>query len=159
MGRETGLHYNTFRYYDPDTGHFTQPDPIGLAGGYNLYQYAPNALMWVDPSGWACTTIKAKSRRKAISLAKDHAKVPRVSKGGENIGINDLNPTSRGKNWSQMKSAGVENLGRKNPKGKNYWFEHPDPHPDAGSPGVPKHHESGHIHSVNSKGEEIIFTW
>ncbi|MEY0256569.1 RHS repeat-associated core domain-containing protein, partial [Morganella morganii] len=28
--RETGLHYNTFRYYAPDTGRFTQQDPIGL---------------------------------------------------------------------------------------------------------------------------------
>ncbi|WP_257381727.1 RHS repeat-associated core domain-containing protein [Snodgrassella alvi] len=26
--RETSLHYNTFRYYDPDIGRFTQPDPI-----------------------------------------------------------------------------------------------------------------------------------
>ncbi|WP_218965849.1 RHS repeat-associated core domain-containing protein [Snodgrassella alvi] len=33
----TGLHYNTFRYYDPDIGRFTQPDPIGLLGGFNLY--------------------------------------------------------------------------------------------------------------------------
>ncbi|NUF09152.1 RHS repeat-associated core domain-containing protein [Snodgrassella sp. ESL0324] len=56
MDRETGLHYNTFRYYDPDTGRFIQPDPIGLAGGYNLYQYAPNALIWVDPYGLSCIT-------------------------------------------------------------------------------------------------------
>ncbi|HGU9769642.1 TPA: RHS repeat-associated core domain-containing protein [Morganella morganii] len=27
LDRETGLHYNTFRYYDPDTGRFTQHDP------------------------------------------------------------------------------------------------------------------------------------
>ncbi|ORF13240.1 hypothetical protein BGI00_04100 [Snodgrassella alvi] len=53
LDRETGLHYNTFRYYDPDMGRFTQPDPIGLRGGYNLYQYAPNALMWIDPWGLA----------------------------------------------------------------------------------------------------------
>ena len=51
LDRETGLHYNTFRYYDPDTGRFTQPDPIGLAGGFNLYRYAPNPLMWIDPWG------------------------------------------------------------------------------------------------------------
>ena len=24
------------------------------AGGYNLYQYAPNAFMWIDPWGWSC---------------------------------------------------------------------------------------------------------
>ena len=51
LDRETGLHYNTFRYYDPEIGRFTQPDPIGLLGGFNLYQYAPNALMWIDPWG------------------------------------------------------------------------------------------------------------
>ena len=54
LDRETGLHYNTFRYYDPDTGRFTQPDPIGLVGGLNLYQYAPNSLIWIDPLGLKC---------------------------------------------------------------------------------------------------------
>ena len=38
LDRETGLHYNTFRCYDPDIGLFTQLDPIGLLGGLNLYQ-------------------------------------------------------------------------------------------------------------------------
>lgn len=51
LDRETGLHYNTFRYYDPAMGRFTQPDPIGLAGGINLYQYGPNPLTWADPLG------------------------------------------------------------------------------------------------------------
>ncbi|MCU6276061.1 HNH endonuclease, partial [Morganella morganii] len=41
------------RYYAPDTGRFTQQDPIGLMGGLNLYQYAPNPVGWVDPWGWA----------------------------------------------------------------------------------------------------------
>jgi RHS repeat-associated protein len=41
---ETGLHYNTLRYYDPDIGRFATQDPIGLLGGLNLYQYAPNPL-------------------------------------------------------------------------------------------------------------------
>ncbi|MEI7079095.1 RHS repeat-associated core domain-containing protein, partial [Pectobacterium versatile] len=48
---ETGLHYNLFRYYDPTVGRFTTQDPIGLAGGINLYQYAPNPIGWVDPLG------------------------------------------------------------------------------------------------------------
>ncbi len=33
LDRETGLHYNLFRYYDPDSARFTRQDPIGLAGG------------------------------------------------------------------------------------------------------------------------------
>lgn len=51
LDRETGLHYNTFRYYAPDMGRFITPDPIGLNGGLNLYQYAPNPLSWIDPLG------------------------------------------------------------------------------------------------------------
>ncbi|MFC0178529.1 RHS repeat-associated core domain-containing protein [Thorsellia kenyensis] len=58
--QETGLHYNTFRYYDPETGRFTQQDPIGLAGGINLYQYAPNPLSWIDPLGWSCSFYSGK---------------------------------------------------------------------------------------------------
>ena len=58
LDRETGLHYNLFRYYDPDCGRFTQQDPIGLAGGINLYQYAPNALGWVDPWGLKCKSTE-----------------------------------------------------------------------------------------------------
>ena len=48
---ETGLHYNTFRYYDPEVGRFITQDPIGLLGGDNLYQYAPSPIGWVDPYG------------------------------------------------------------------------------------------------------------
>lgn len=48
---ETGLHYNRHRYYQPETGRFITPDPIGLAGGLNNYQYAPNPTGWVDPLG------------------------------------------------------------------------------------------------------------
>ncbi|WP_315973426.1 RHS repeat-associated core domain-containing protein [Vibrio rhizosphaerae] len=48
---ETGLHYNRHRYYSPETGRFTTADPIGLAGGLNNYQYAPNPTGWIDPLG------------------------------------------------------------------------------------------------------------
>ncbi|WP_244097240.1 RHS repeat domain-containing protein [Burkholderia ambifaria] len=33
LNRETGLHYNTVRFYDPDIGRFISPDPIGQLGG------------------------------------------------------------------------------------------------------------------------------
>ncbi|HCP3518219.1 TPA: hypothetical protein ODM28_005100 [Escherichia coli] len=48
---ETGLHYNLFRYYAPECGRFISQDPIGLAGGINLYAYAPNPLSYIDPLG------------------------------------------------------------------------------------------------------------
>jgi len=40
--QETGLHYNYFRYYNPQTGRYMTPDPIGLEGGINLFAYVQN---------------------------------------------------------------------------------------------------------------------
>ncbi|HCG0913789.1 TPA: RHS repeat domain-containing protein, partial [Pseudomonas aeruginosa] len=37
---ESGLHYNYFRDYDPETGRYVESDPIGLAGGLNTLGYA-----------------------------------------------------------------------------------------------------------------------
>jgi RHS repeat-associated protein len=49
---ETGLHYNYFRYYNPRTGRYITPDPIGLEGGTNLFLYVDaNPLRWIDPWG------------------------------------------------------------------------------------------------------------
>ena len=49
--RETGLHYNLMRYYEPETGRFVSQAPIGLLGGENLYRFAPNVQGWVDVLG------------------------------------------------------------------------------------------------------------
>jgi RHS repeat-associated protein len=49
---ETGLHYNYFRYYDPETGRYIMSDPIGLAGGLNTYSYALlNPIKIIDWTG------------------------------------------------------------------------------------------------------------
>jgi len=50
---ETGLHYNRFRYYDPSLGCYLQSDPLGIAGGSNLYAYLANPLTGVDILGLA----------------------------------------------------------------------------------------------------------
>lgn len=47
-----GLYYHRARMYAPAIGRFAQPDPIGLAGGNNLYAYVENdPLNATDPSG------------------------------------------------------------------------------------------------------------
>lgn len=46
-----GLHYNRFRYYDPMLSRFLQSDPIGIAGGLNVYAYPANPLTRVDVRG------------------------------------------------------------------------------------------------------------
>ena len=48
---ETGLHYNFFRYYEPDAGRFVNQDPIGLMGGSNFYQFSTNTQNMIDPLG------------------------------------------------------------------------------------------------------------
>jgi RHS repeat-associated protein len=50
---ETGLYYNRFRYYDPETGRYISQDPIGPTGGLNLYGYTQDPLYWIDPLGLA----------------------------------------------------------------------------------------------------------
>ncbi|MFJ3926265.1 RHS repeat-associated core domain-containing protein [Streptomyces sp. NPDC090022] len=50
---ETGLHYNLHRYYDPHTGRYISPDPLGLAPSTNPYAYVPNPFVLSDPLGLA----------------------------------------------------------------------------------------------------------
>ena len=50
--QETGLHYNTFRTYDPTTGRYLEADPIGQRGGINVFLYAENnPVRYTDPLG------------------------------------------------------------------------------------------------------------
>ncbi len=54
--KETGLHQNYFRDYDPESGTYRQSDPIGLLGGMNTYSYGNNPVNTIDPYGLTETT-------------------------------------------------------------------------------------------------------
>jgi len=59
---ESGLHYNRYRYYEPESGRYISADPIGLAGGINLYAYVPNPLKYIDPLGLNKETCSGTTR-------------------------------------------------------------------------------------------------
>jgi len=49
--RETGLHYNFHRYYDPETGRYLTHDPLGLGPAPDSLAYVPNPTRQIDPLG------------------------------------------------------------------------------------------------------------
>ncbi|MER7174528.1 putative T7SS-secreted protein [Streptomyces mesophilus] len=50
---ETGLHYNYFRHYDPETARYALPDPLGLTPGPNPSTYIRNPHSGTDSLGLA----------------------------------------------------------------------------------------------------------
>ncbi|EIB3139546.1 RHS repeat protein, partial [Salmonella enterica] len=49
--KESGLYYNRHRYYDPAQGRYITQDPVGLKGGWSLYNYPLNPVEYIDPLG------------------------------------------------------------------------------------------------------------
>lgn len=88
---ESGLHYNRYRYYDPLSGDFISLDPIGLVGGVNPFQYAPNPLMWIDPCGLARCRLSP----------EDKKKLGAPPLGMENPHYHHIVRENAPKNWSQ----------------------------------------------------------
>jgi len=81
---ETGLFYNYFRDYDPQTGRYVQSDPIGLAGGLNTYAYVDNdPLTDSDPYGLARNSWKyyrrvncpEKERKECMEICEKQGRV------------------------------------------------------------------------------------
>ena len=70
LDEESGLHYNRHRYYSPRQQRFINQDPVGLVGGINHYQYAPNPVNWVDPFGFLCE--EGQRKLKEILAAEEH---------------------------------------------------------------------------------------
>jgi RHS repeat-associated protein len=61
MQDASGLLYKRNRYYSPETGQFTQVDPIGLAGGLNTYGFAGGEPISFDDPYGLCPKIGSSS--------------------------------------------------------------------------------------------------
>jgi RHS repeat-associated protein len=134
LDRETGLHYNTFRYYDPDIGRFTQPDPIGLLGGLNLYQYAPNGLTWIDPWGWSCgstTRVRHYTNRKGSNAIKQEGVIKARDNGRvyvEPANKKPLNQIKAEDKYGIKKDRGRDYIETDVPTEKLEWIKNPAYH-------------------------------
>jgi RHS repeat-associated protein len=63
-----GLYYNRARMYSPALGRFLQPDPLGYAGGNNLYAYVDDdPLNLLDPYGWVADNPRQGAAASAVT--------------------------------------------------------------------------------------------
>ncbi|WP_438020292.1 RHS repeat-associated core domain-containing protein [Sorangium sp. So ce315] len=102
---ETGLSYNRYRYYDPETGRYLSPDPVGLLGGLDPFGYAdgcPTSV--VDPDGLMYSVIRDRNGRPVTD--------------GENLGagggVTDMDPALRNRGFrdSCAETTALNNLTR-----------------------------------------------
>lgn len=90
---ETGLFYNLNRYYDPGSGQYLSPDPIGLEGGLRTHGYVHDPVQWVDPWGVAGCP------KKAIVVGEGMGRVNKAVKDLRSQGINAKKYQTWSKNW------------------------------------------------------------
>jgi RHS repeat-associated protein len=109
--KETNLHYNYFRDYDPAIGRYIQSDPIGLAAGPNTYAYVGgNPLRWADPLGLDTTFIFTYDYRVGTHAAVhiDNARSPVLYDPGSTVYC----PEEKKNNQCEARGSGDTFYGR-----------------------------------------------
>ncbi len=70
---ESGLHYNRYRHYDPESGRYLSPDPLGLIPAPNAVTYVDNPTRWIDPLGLAGCPHRSGEHRHSVVLGVNQA--------------------------------------------------------------------------------------
>jgi RHS repeat-associated protein len=77
----SGLHLVLYRVYDADLGRWISRDPIGEAGGINIYAYVgDNPVTWIDPLGLEADIY-------VIRTSRDSPTVVNVFENATTLGI------------------------------------------------------------------------
>jgi RHS repeat-associated protein len=83
----SGLYYRRNRYYDSEKGRFTQEDPIGLAGGVNVYGFAAgDPTTFTDPYGLQGCPERLPRRQMLLCLLLDFSFTTYGAMAGFNLG-------------------------------------------------------------------------
>ncbi|WP_051782156.1 MULTISPECIES: putative T7SS-secreted protein [unclassified Streptomyces] len=146
---ESGLHYNRFRHYDPETARYLSVDPLGLGPAPNPSGYVRNPLTWSDPLGLApdcppkvgrdLATAKADALRDAgvpegmeptNSYPYTKATKPEYQGGGQQLDANGR-PIYYLEEWYELPNGDVVVF-------QDHWFGHQKP----GEPG----YQPAHVH-------------
>jgi RHS repeat-associated protein len=148
---ETGLHYNRYRYYDPQAGRYISCDPIRTLGGFNLYAYAQNPINWFDPGG-LCPTNPGASDRLPPLKGKSAAAIKKIlAKAGFTKTSNATNPNET---WTHPDGSKVliHPYGNAPPTGTQpRSATDPNAHPY-------KTANNAHVHKVDQAGNRLSDT-
>ena len=143
---ETSLHYNTFRYYAPNVGRFVTQDPIGLSGGINCYQYAPNSVSWIDPWGLAFKSVNFEGSSELFPVTGSQKNIVTIHMQG-----------SRGRDFTEAyKQAGLSKSQVK-AMGKYTWHHLDDFDPVTGKGTMQLVTQSAHEASLPHTGSVAQF--
>ncbi|HHC4879070.1 TPA: RHS repeat-associated core domain-containing protein [Escherichia albertii] len=137
LDRETGLHYNLHRYFVPECGRFIQPDPISLAGGINLYLYAPNPIGWIDPWGLTAKDLANNMEADGRPLSPGQTPHHAVKENANNIYAEGSRNILTGDGANPDVSE----------NGARLWGTHPNQAGQPGHPGVAAARNTGNYHA------------
>jgi len=99
----TGYYYNRYRFYAAEFSHYLTPDPSGIWGGLNVYNYVYDPINQMDPLGLECRNktddpaLYRGDRRPPEAICKDGFK-PHNPQGNFEL-VDHVNGANQNSQW------------------------------------------------------------